>query len=78
MDIREERYRALKKVHKDFANIINLDRCRTCACFYADMMASILEAVKTYRNKENSNRLANVEKDFDLWLREAADMDLHK
>jgi hypothetical protein len=78
LDVREEKYLALKKVHQDFADIRKEERCRTCACFYADMMGAILEAVKTFRRNENGSELADVEKDFDNWLNEASGLDLHK
>ncbi len=78
MDVREEKYLALKKVHQDFADIRKEEQCRTCACFYVDMMGVVLEAVKAFRRSENGNELADVEKDFEKWLTEASSLDLHK
>ena len=78
MDIKEEKYSALKKVHEDFAEIRKEKLCRTCACFYADMMGVILDAVKTFRKSQNGKVLADVENDFDGWLKEASGLELHK
>jgi len=78
LDVREEKYSALKKVHEAFGEIRKEERCRTCACFYADMMGAIQEAVKAFRRNEDGNELADVEKDFDNWLKEASSLELHK
>lgn len=78
MNIREEKYLALKKVHEDFSEIRKEKLCRTCACFYADVMGVILESVKAFRKSENGKVLAGVEKDFDNWLKEATSLELHK
>ena len=78
MDVREEKCLVLKKVHQDFADIRKAEQCRTCACFYADMMGVVLEAVKAFRRSENGDELADVEKDFEKWLKEASNLNLHK
>ena len=77
MDVREEKYLAIKKVHQDFLAIMKLDRCRTCACLNADMLASILETISAFRKGENTNRLVEVESGFENWLKEAEELDLH-
>jgi hypothetical protein len=78
LDIKEEKYSALKKVHEGFAEIRKEKLCRTCACFYADMMGAILDAVKAFRKSQNGNVLSDVENDFDSWLKEASGLELHK
>ena len=78
MDVREEKLLAFKEVHRNFVDIRKEKRCRTCSCFYADMMGAILEAVKAFRKSEDGNALADVERDFDNWLKKASSLELHK
>ena len=78
MNVKEEKYSTLKKVHEDFSEIRKEKLCRTCACFYADMMGVVLEAVKAFRKSENGKVLASVENDFETWLKEASGLELHK
>jgi hypothetical protein len=77
MDVSEEKYSAFKKVHRDFENILKLDQCRSCTCLYSDMMGLILEAIKSFRRSGDRNNLAYVEKDFEKWLKEAKELNLH-
>lgn len=77
MDVSEKKYSAFKKVHQDFESIIKLDQCRSCTCLYSDMMGSILEAIRSFRKSEDGKNLAYVEKDFEKWLREAKELNLH-
>lgn len=77
MDISQERVATIRRVHRAFSKIMKLEQCRTCSCFYADMMGQILEVVRTARNTGDGKALAPIENDFQQWLEEAKELDLH-
>lgn len=78
MNINKEKYLAFKKIHEDFSNILKNDRCRTCACFYLDILAPVVEAIRVFRENENEKKLLSVEKDFKRWLKEGTEFNLHE
>lgn len=77
MNVMEQKYLAFKKIHKDFSNIMKVNRCRTCACLYLDMMGAIYEKIRSFRKTDKEDKLLYIEKDFERWLKEAAELDLH-
>lgn len=77
MNIRKQKYLALKKIHKDFSSIMKVERCRNCACLYLDMMGVIYEKIRSFREKDKENSLLYIENDFKRWLKEAEKLNLH-
>lgn len=79
MNILDEKIMAIEKVHREFVNIMQHERCRTCSCLYADMMASIMDTIRDVSNsiKDNS-RLTDAGRDFSKWIEVAGNIDLHQ
>lgn len=77
MDIRGERARAIRKVYDDFREVMKSEKCRTCACFYADMLASVLEAARRYGSLAGNGEMADIEADLKGWFDGASHLDLH-
>ncbi len=76
--ILDEKITAIEKVHREFSKIMQLERCRTCSCFHADMMASILDTIQDINSSlENDSRLTAARKDFSKWIEDASNTDLH-
>jgi hypothetical protein len=76
--ILDEKITAIEKVHREFSKIMQLERCRTCSCFHADMMASILDTIQDINSsRENDSRLTAAGKDFSKWIEDASNTDLH-
>lgn len=62
---------AFKKIHADFQDIMKHEKCRTCACFYGDVLNRVYEKIKRFREIEPDRSVARIEKDFEHWIREA-------
>jgi hypothetical protein len=68
---------AFKKIHADFRDIMKHEKCRTCACFYGDVLNSVYEKVRDFNEIEPDRPVARIEKDFERWLSEAARRKTH-
>ncbi|MGD8243552.1 MAG: hypothetical protein PVG19_01010 [Desulfobacterales bacterium] len=75
--LRETKINALQKIHAEFRDILKHEKCRSCSCFYADVLNRILEKLKTYRKGEADHRLAIIENDFRRWSQEADILKVH-
>lgn len=68
---------AFKKIHEDFKEILKYEKCRTCSCFYGDVLNSIYEKIKRFRAIESDHRLVEIENDFERWIKEADFLNMH-
>lgn len=68
---------AIKKIHTDFKAILKHEKCRTCACFYGDVLNGVYERIKKFRKVESDQRLVQIENDFERWIGEAAFHKMH-
>jgi len=68
---------AFQEIHQDFKSILKREKCRTCSCFYGDVLNSVYERIKRFRATESDHRLADIENDFARWIREAAFLKMH-
>ena len=68
---------AFKRIHTDFKAILKREKCRTCSCFYGDVLNSVYERIKKFRTTESDHRLVEIENDFKRWIREAAFLKMH-
>lgn len=62
---------AFKKIHADFKDILKHEKCRTCSCFYGDVLNSIYDKIKRFREIESDHKLVEIENDFERWIKEA-------
>ncbi|MFH1217165.1 MAG: hypothetical protein V1706_11755 [Pseudomonadota bacterium] len=77
MDVFQEKIAAIGQAHREFAKIMQLEKCRTCSCLHSDMMAAILAVISDIRKENDSPQLAAAENDFTDWIDRAAGTDLH-
>jgi hypothetical protein len=68
---------AFKRIHTDFKEILKQEKCRTCSCFYGDVLTGIYEKIKRFRKIESDHSLAEIENDFERWIKEADFLNLH-
>ena len=68
---------AFKRIHTDFREILKHEKCRTCSCFYGDVLNSIYEKIRRFRTIESDHRLEEIENDFERWIQEADLLNMH-
>ena len=69
--------RAFERIHADFKDILRHEKCRTCSCFYGDVLTGIYEKIKRFRKTESDQSLAEIENDFGRWIKEADFLNMH-
>jgi len=47
--LKEQKRAAFQKIHGDFKEIMKKERCRTCSCFYGDVLSHVYEKIKTFQ-----------------------------
>lgn len=75
--VTETKIKAFQKIHAEFKDILKHEKCRTCSCFYADVLNIILEKIKTLRKNESDHRLVPIENDFERWVKDADSLNMH-
>jgi hypothetical protein len=79
MNLLDEKIKAINKVHREFVKIMQYERCRTCSCLYADIMASILDTIRDVgRSKKDGSRLITASRDFSKWIEDMGSFALHQ
>jgi len=73
----EQKIKAVKTIHAEFQDILKHEKCRTCSCFYGDVLTSIYEKIKKFRKIESDHSLADIENDFERWIKEANFLNMH-
>lgn len=73
----EQKIKAIKTIHTEFQEILKHEKCRTCSCFYGDVLTSIYERIKRFRKIESDHSIAEIENDFKLWTKGADFLNLH-
>ena len=73
----EQKIKAIKTIHAEFQDILKHEKCRTCSCFYGDVLAGIYEKIKSFRKIESDHSLADIENDFERWIKEANFLNMH-
>jgi len=73
----ERKIKAVKTIHAEFQDILKHEKCRTCSCFYGDVLTSIYEKIKKFRKIESDHSLADIENDFERWIKEANFLNMH-
>jgi hypothetical protein len=78
MNITAEKIAAIRAAHREFAKIMGLERCRTCACLHQDMMAAILAGINDIDRGNETPELAGARSDFESWIAGANPLNLHQ
>ena len=73
----EQKIKAIKTIHAEFQDILKHEKCRSCSCFYGDVLNSTFEKIKRFRTTIADYTLTKIEKDFEHWIKEAGLLKLH-
>jgi len=73
----EQKIKAIKTIHAEFKDILKHEKCRSCSCFYGDVLNSTFEKIRRFRKIESDHSLAEVENDFERWIKEADFLNMH-
>lgn len=68
---------AFKKFYADLKDIISHEKCRTCSCFYGDVLNNVYEKIKKFQEIESDQNLVQIGNDFDRWIKEAELLKAH-
>lgn len=78
MDVVQEKVAAIATVHRAFTAIMAREKCSTCACFHADVLAGVHQAITDLRPLSDDPRLLAAAQDFTGWLEAAGHKTLHQ
>lgn len=78
MDVLQEKIAAVRQAHREFGRIMELEKCRTCACLHADVLAAILTVISDLRRESEDPELSAAQRDFTAWIEGAAEVPLHQ
>ena len=73
----EQKIKAIKTIHAEFKDILKHEKCRSCSCFYGDVLNSTFEKIKRFRKTKSDYSLIKIENDFERWIKEAGFLKLH-
>ena len=68
---------AFSRIHSEFKDILKQEKCRTCSCFYADILNGVYAKIKSFRETESDAGLIEIENDFARWIKDAAFQKMH-
>jgi hypothetical protein len=60
-----EKIAAFQKIHGDFKEIMKKERCRTCSCFYSDVLGQVYEKIKTFQEINSDRTVKKIQNDFE-------------
>lgn len=75
--VNKQKIMAFTKIHSEFTDILKKEKCRTCSCFYSDILNSIYSKIKSFRETESDARLIKIENDFERWVKDAGFQKMH-
>ena len=75
--VNETKINAFEKIHAELEDVLKHEKCRTCSCFFADLLNVVLAKIKTFRSGNPDLRLAAIENDFERWVKEADFLKMH-
>ena len=75
--VKEQKIKAFRKIHSEFKDILKQEKCRTCSCFYADILNSIYAKLKSFHETESDVGLIKFENDFACWIKNADFQKMH-
>jgi hypothetical protein len=73
----QQKIAAFEKIHADFKEILKHEKCRSCSCFYGDILNSVYEKIKRFQEIEPDQQSAEMKDDFERWSREADFLNTH-
>jgi hypothetical protein len=73
----KQKIKAIKTIHAEFKDILKHEKCRTCSCFYGDVLNTTFEKIKHFGTTRADYGLSEIEKDFENWIKEAGFLKMH-
>ena len=73
----EQKVLAFRKIHVDFKEIIQHDKCRYCTCFYGDVLQKVHDILKHFNESQPEHSLDDIEADFENWTKEVDQLKSH-
>ena len=73
----KQKIKAIKTIHAEFKDILKHEKCRTCSCFYGDVLNTTFEKIKRFRKTNADYSLTKIEKEFENWIKEAGFLKMH-
>ena len=75
--LREQKIAAFRKIHGDFKEIMKKERCRTCSCFYSDVLSHVFEKIRRFQEINSDLTVKKIEDDFENWLNASGPLNMH-
>lgn len=66
----EQKTLAFRQIHNEFKEIMKHEKCRTCTCFYSDVLSKVQDTLKRFNESEPTQKLDEIEADFERWTSE--------
>ena len=73
----EQKIKAIKTIHAEFKDILKHEKCRTCSCFYGDVLNTTFEKIKRFGTTHPDCGLDRIEREFENWIKEAGFLKMH-
>jgi hypothetical protein len=63
----EQKVIAFRKIHADFKEIVQQDKCRFCTCFHGDVLDKVHDTLKRFNESQPEHSLPDIQADFENW-----------
>ncbi len=73
----EQQVRAVKKIHAQLRDILKNEKCRSCSCFFTDVLNSTLDKIRIFRKATSDKGLDAIANDFERWIKDADFLKMH-
>jgi hypothetical protein len=75
--ITEQKLTAVAQIYAELRDILKNEKCRSCSCFFADVLNSTLDKIRIFRKATSDKRLTAIENDFEHWIKDADFLKMH-
>jgi hypothetical protein len=77
LTLKEQKITAFQKIHDDFKEIMKKERCRTCSCFYSDVLGHVYEKIRRFQEINSDLTVRKIQNDFENWLEVSGSFNMH-
>ena len=77
LTLKEQKITAFQKIHDDFKEIMKKERCRTCSCFYSDVLGHVYEKIRRFQEINSDLTVKKIQNDFENWLEVSGSFNMH-
>jgi hypothetical protein len=75
--LKGQKIAAFQKIHGDFKEIMKNERCRTCSCFYSDVLSHVYEKIRRFQEINSDLKVKTIQNDFENWLKASSPLNMH-